>query len=118
MSVTSNTATVLIDPYNDFAHPTGMMHSAIAADLTASNVIPNIKTLLSYARSHKIPVFYSLHQNYVEGHYSGWKHLTKLNAAIKELHVFAEGFGGTILEELKPVIENGDLVASKHWNMK
>ncbi|KAE9371433.1 Isochorismatase hydrolase [Stipitochalara longipes BDJ] len=113
----ANTAIVLIDPYNDFVHPSGMMHSTIATDLAASNVIHNIKTLLTYARSQKIPVFYSLHQNYVQGHYEGWQHLTKLNAAIKELHVFAEGFGGTIFEDFKPIIENGDVVASKHWNM-
>lgn len=117
-STISNTAIVLVDPYNDFLHTAGMMHSSIAADLEASNVIYNLKTLLAFARSQKIPVFYSLHQNYVEGHYSGWKHLTKLNAAIKELHVFAEGFGGKILEGLEPVAENGDVVASKHWNMK
>ena len=101
-----------------FVHPSGMMHSTITADLAASNVIHNIKALLTYARSRKIPVFYSLHQNYVEGHYAGWKQLTKLNAAIKSLHIFAEGFGGTICEDLKPVIDNGDVVASKHWNMK
>jgi nicotinamidase-related amidase len=117
-SNTPNTAIILIDPYNDFVHPLGMMHSTITADLSASNVVQNIKMLLTYARSQKIPVFYSLHQNYIQGHYEGWQHLTKLNAAIKELHVFAEGFGGTIFEEFKPVIENGDVVASKHWNMK
>jgi len=66
----------------------------------------------------KSPYSNSLHQNYVEGHYAGWQHLTKLNAAIKELHVFAKGFGGSIFEDFKPVIENGDVVASKHWNMK
>ena len=115
---TANTAIILIDPYNDFVHPSGMMHSAIAADLAASNVVNNIKTSLTYARSQQIPVFYSLHQNYVPGHYEGWQHLTKLNAAIKELHVFAEGWCGTIFEEFKPVVENGDVVASKHWNMK
>ena len=39
--------------------------------------------------------------------------LTKLNAAIKNLHVFAEGFGGTIFEGLNPMGENGDVIASK-----
>jgi nicotinamidase-related amidase len=111
-NITANTAIILIDPYNDFVHPSGMMHSTIAADMAASNVVNNIKALLTYARSHRIPIFYSLHQNYIEGHYAGWKHLTRLNAAIKSLHVFAEGF--------KPLIGNGDVVvvASKHWNMK
>ena len=115
---TANTAIVLIDPYNDFVHAKGMMNAHIAADLAASNVVESIKKLLSFARLHKIPVFYTLHQNYVEGHYAGWKHLTKLNAAIKDLHVFSEGWGGTIFEGLEPVIENGDVVLSKHWNMK
>jgi hypothetical protein len=36
--------------------------------------------------------------------------LTNLNAAIKELFVFAQGFGGTVFEDLKPVIENRDVV--------
>jgi nicotinamidase-related amidase len=111
---TANTAIILIDTYNDFLHPNGMMHSAIIGDLTKSNVIPNIKKLLAFARSHKIPVFYSLHQNYVTGQYNGWQHMTKLNAAIKKLHVFAEGWGGTVLEGLEPSIENGDVVAHKH----
>ena len=44
--------------------------------------------------------------------------MTKLNAGVKKMHVFAEGFGGTILEGLEPSRENGDVVASKHWNMK
>lgn len=115
---TANTAIILVDPYNDFLHTDGMMNSAVLEDLSRSNVIENMKKLLFFARSKKIPVFYSLHQNYVPGHYDGWQHMTKLNAAIKKLHVFAEGWGGTVFEGLEPLSENSDVVATKHWNMK
>ncbi|RFU31607.1 hypothetical protein B7463_g4736, partial [Scytalidium lignicola] len=116
MSTSSNTAIILIDPYNDFLHPEGKMYPALSASLAETNTISHINDLLIAVRSHKIPVYYGLHQQYKLGSFDGWKHMKALHQSQKDNKVFEEGsWGAEIFEGMEPKLENGDVVVSKHW---
>ena len=120
MSNLNNLAIVLIDPYNDFLHPDGKMYSATKTDLKRKNTIAHLQTLVKFARSKKIPIYYGLHQQYKAGFFDGWKHMAHIHEAIKNTATFAEGsFGAEIFKGLEPdVLGNGDVVVSKHWNSR
>ncbi|KAM5344431.1 hypothetical protein ACJ41O_012967 [Fusarium nematophilum] len=73
--------------------------------------------MVTAARAHNIPIYYGLHQQWKEGAFDGWKHVSKNNVKQETLHYFEEGtFGAQILEGLEPDVRNGDVVVSRHWN--
>ncbi|KAF2094072.1 Isochorismatase hydrolase [Rhizodiscina lignyota] len=112
-----HTAVVLVDPYNDFLHPDGKLYPAVKDSLQASDSIKHMKRLVEVARAAHIPIYYGLHKQYKEGFYDGWHRMTSSHIRTKKLHVFEEGsFGVNIYEGMEPDIENGDVIASKHWN--
>ena len=111
------TALVLIDIYNDFLHPDGKATGALSASLTEANTIVHLQEVLAAARAAKIPVFYSLHQQYYEGKYTGFEHWNPMLRSVQSSHSFEEGsFGAQIFKGLEPDPANGDVVISKHWN--
>ncbi|KAF1982764.1 Isochorismatase hydrolase [Aulographum hederae CBS 113979] len=113
----SKTAILLIDPYNDFLHPTGKLYPLLAESIRDSNTITHMQDLLTAARAHKIPVFYGLHQPSRAGNFAGWKHMMAVHKSQQENYAFEEGgFGGTIFEGMEPDLGNGDVVVSKHWS--
>ncbi|WYZ35263.1 hypothetical protein EsH8_I_001539 [Colletotrichum jinshuiense] len=123
MSSTTNfsierTAVVLIDPYNDFLHPEGKMYPMMEESLKATDTIRHLKDLVAAARTHHIPVFYALHQQWREGIFDGWQHVNP--AAAKARGIFQEGgWGVNIFEGLEPDVDgNKDVIVSKHWNSR
>ncbi|KAH7316937.1 Isochorismatase-like protein [Stachybotrys elegans] len=111
------TALVLIDVYNDFLHPDGKATAALSDSLTASGTIKHIQQALTAARSAKIPVYYSLHQQYHDGKYAGFERWNPMLRSIESTRAFEEGsFGAEIYKGLEPDPLNGDTVISKHWN--
>ena len=119
MTTNTNTAVVLIDPYNDFLHPDGKLYGLIKESLETTDSVTHMKEAVTAAREKHIPIFYGLHQQYKEGHYDGWEHLAASHVRIKRNKVFAEGtWGAEIYEGLEPDLKNGDVTASKHWNSR
>ncbi|KAK3678815.1 hypothetical protein LTR78_001268 [Recurvomyces mirabilis] len=111
------TALVLIDVYNDFLHPGGKANAALGESLEASNTTEHIKLALRVARSAGIPVYYSLHQQYHDGKYTGFEHWNDMLRSVQTSRSFEEGsFGAQIHEGLEPDPSNGDVIISKHWN--
>ncbi|KAF9875021.1 isochorismatase hydrolase [Colletotrichum karsti] len=116
MSFASRTALVLMDPYNDFLHPEGILTPRLT-DLEEKQTVENIRAAVSAARSQDIPIYYGLHQQYTENSFNGWKHMTPNNVKQNGLKFFQEGsWGAQILDGLEPDLAKGDVVASKHWN--
>jgi nicotinamidase-related amidase len=116
MSTISNTAIVLIDPYNDFLHPSGKLNGLVAQSLKDTNTIENLQILVKAARKHGIPIFYGLHQQHKAGFIAGWKHATPMQESQRNSVAFEEGsWGVEIYEGLEPDISRGDVVVSKHW---
>jgi len=119
MSPPPNTAVIIIDPYNDFLHPSGKLHGLLSESLTETDTITHLKEMVSAARSHNLPIYYGLHQQVRPGFLAGWKHATEMQKIQKENVAFEEGtWGVEILEGLQPQVENGDVVVSKHWSSR
>jgi nicotinamidase-related amidase len=115
----SKTAILLIDPYNDFIHEEGKLYPLLADSLKQTNTIAHIFDLLAAARTHKIPVFYGLHQPFKPGNFEGWKHMMDVHKTQKDNKAFEEfSFGGTIYKGMEPKLENGDVIVSKHWSSR
>lgn len=119
MSKFSDTAVILIDPYNDFLHPDGKFASVLQANLVAGNTVAHLKHVVAAARAAKIPIYYGMHQQYEEGHYDGWKHMGITHPNIKAKKMFEKGsWGAGFYEGFEPQLSNGDVVVSKHWNSR
>jgi nicotinamidase-related amidase len=115
----SNTAIIIVDPYNDFLHPRGKLNGILADSLKETDTITHLKELVTSARLHKIPIYYGLHQQCKAGFIAGWNHATPLQKSQKENLAFQEGsWGVDIYEGLGPSLENGDVVVSKHWSSR
>jgi len=113
----SNTAILLIDPYNDFLHENGKLYPLMAESIKDTDTITHILELVKAARTHKIPIYYGLHQPSRAGNFDGWKHMMAVHLSQQEGHAFEEGsFGGTVFAGMEPSLENGDVVVSKHWS--
>ena len=111
------TALILIDLYNDFLHPEGKLTGALAESLSESDTIKHLQEVLKSARSANIPIYYSLHQQYHDGKYTGFEHWNAMLESIKKDRGFEEGsWGATVFAGLEPDPSNGDVVISKHWN--
>lgn len=116
----AKTAIVLIDPLNEFLHPKGKLYPLLQQSIAATDTNAHMKALVNAARELHLPIFYALHQEWKEGNYFEWIHMTPSAQRISENKVFAEGsFGAEIVEGLEPdVLGNHDVVASRHWNSR
>ena len=115
----SDTAVLLIDPYNDYIHPQGKGYSLCQESLEASDTIAHMKNLVKAARANKIPIFYCLHQPWRTGNFDEWTRMGPFHRMLKEEHMAEEGtWGGKIYEGLEPDLANGDIVVGKHWNAR
>lgn len=118
-STPSTTAVLLIDPYNDYIHPSGKVYSLCQASLEASDTITHMKTLVAAARANNIPIFYCMHQPWRTGNFDHWSRMGPFHRMLKDKHVAEAGtWGAGIYEGLEPDLENGDIVVGKHWNAK
>lgn len=115
----NDTAVLLIDPYNDFLHPKGKLNPKVSESLSATGTIDHLKVLIAIARKHKLPVFYGLHQQTDAHSYEGWQSMSRSLKGLKQMMAFEKGsWGAEIYEGLDPVLDNGDVVVSKHWNSR
>ena len=112
-------AILLIDPYNDFLHPDGKLNARLRDSLEKSDTISNLHKLLKVARSKKVPIFYCMHQQTHTHVMEGWTKMNPSLARLKANQVFQEGsWGSQYFDGMAPVIENGDVIISKHWNSR
>jgi nicotinamidase-related amidase len=119
MAFHTDTALLLIDPYNDFIHPDGKIYDFLKESIETTNTVENIKRLIATARANKIPIYYCLHQNHKKGNYDGWNRMTFFTNLIQERRVVEEGsWGAQIYDGMEPDVANGDVVIAKHWNAR
>ena len=123
-SILPHTAFVLVDPFNDFLHPSGKLHARLSKSLSHTNARTNLQRLVSFAHTPatRIQIFYALHQPHAPTAYAGWAHANRMHAAMQDLQLFdvttpnaAGVLGGDILSGLEPDLAGGDVVASRHW---
>lgn len=116
--MTSNTAIVLIDPLNDFLHPSGKLYPRVKDSLEAYDALNHIKQVVAAGRAAKLPIFYGLHQMTKDHTYTGWNHMNATQMQTRDYVAFDEKFGGQVLDSLEPELSNGDVVLSRHWNSR
>jgi len=115
----TDTAVLLINPYNDYIHPEGKLYGICKDDLEKSDTITHMKALVKAARANNIPIFYCLHQSWKAGNFEHWKRMGPFHRMLRENKVSEEGtWGGQIYEGLEPDLANGDIIVGKHWNAK
>lgn len=119
MALSNKTALILVDPYNDFLHPTGKLTSRLQPTLAQNDTIINIKKAPSTARSLDLSIYYALHHQWTPEAFEKWGHMSSSNISQQQTHFFEAGtFGADIFEGLQPQEEKGEVVVNKHWNSK
>jgi ureidoacrylate peracid hydrolase len=110
----SETALLLIDPYNDFLSEGGKIWPRVSAVAEANHCVRHMLAVLQAARSAGLPVFYVLHRRYRPGDYESWTHIAPVQKAAWTSKAFEHGtWGGEIRNEFQPQPE--DVVVSEHW---
>jgi nicotinamidase-related amidase len=117
--MSSNTAVLLIDPYNDFLHTEGKLYSILAESIKDTETITHLHEVVKIARASEIPIFYCMHQQTNKYTFQAWQDLNKSQQGLATKKVFEEGsFGAQFFEGLEPDPEAGDVVVAKHWNSR
>jgi nicotinamidase-related amidase len=86
-----HTAVVLVDPYNEFLHPEGKLYPLVSESLKDTETVKHMHELINTARSFNIPIYYGLHQQYEEGVYDGWHHVTASQLRNQKLGAYVKG---------------------------
>ena len=70
-------AIILINPYNYFLHSSDLIYAFISSPSFKTRLFTHLYTVIAIARTHKLPVYYGLYQQYKPGNFDGWKYITK-----------------------------------------
>lgn len=112
--MTSATALLLIDPYNDFISEGGKVWPLIRETANRLGLVRNLKRLLEAARESGMFVVFVPHHRHVEGDFDGWVNLNPTHLRARDVKPFAPGtWGGEFHPDLRPIA--GEAVASEHW---
>ena len=111
----TETALLLIDPYNDFLSEGGKLADRAMAVATEVGTVPNMRAVVDAARRAGIAVFYVPHHRARLTDFAGWKHASPYQLGAHRLQVFAEGsWGGAWHPDFVP--QDGDVMIREHWS--
>ncbi len=110
----SDTALLIVDPYNDFMSEGGKLYEAIKATADASGLFDNLRRIIPAVRKAGIQVFIIPHHRSCEGDFDGWQHMTPFQKQGVPFKAFEVGsWGGEFHPEFGPI--KGDIVIHEHW---
>jgi nicotinamidase-related amidase len=110
----TDTALLVVDPYNDFISEGGKIWPRIQAVAEANQCVPHMRQVLAAAREAGLGVFYAMHHRYRPGDYASWKHVAPIQRMAWNARSFEDGtWGGQFRAEFVPA--PGEIVASEHW---
>jgi hypothetical protein len=99
------TATLIVDPYNDFMSEGGKLYEATWATAEAVGFYDNVRKLIPAIRAAYIEVIIMPHHPWREGDYQGWKHMNPSQVRGNQIHGFAAGtWGGEFHPEFGPTL--------------
>ena len=111
----SETALLLVDPYNDFLSPGGKLYEPAKAVIESVGTVLHMREVLATVRAVGIAVFYVPHHRARPSDFSGWRHASSYLLAGHQAQVFAEGsWGGQWHPDFEPRPE--DVIAREHWS--
>jgi nicotinamidase-related amidase len=112
--IASQTALLVIDPYNDFMTEGGKLYEAIKPTADASGLFDNLRKIIPAARASAIQIFVLPHHRSHEGDFDGWQNMTPFQKQGVPLKAFEVGsWGGEFNPEFGP--QKGDVVVHEHW---
>lgn len=110
----SDSALLVIDPYNDFISEGGKIWDRIKAVAEANQCVPSMLRVLTAARDAQVRVFYAMHHRYRPGDYETWRYIAPIQKAAYARKSFEYGtWGGEIRSEFAP--RPGEIVVQEHW---
>ena len=110
----TDTALLVIDPYNDFISEGGKVWDRLKDVAAANQCVAHMHAVLTAARVAGLRVFYALHHRYRPGDYETWTSVAPIQRAAWQRQTFAAGtWGGELRAEFAP--QPGDIVAQEHW---
>lgn len=110
----TDTALLLVDPYNDFLSEGGKLWQPVKANAEEQNLLPNMRNIVAAARAAAIRVFYVPHHRAEPGDLQHWHNATPYQQSSHKLQVFAKGsWGGEWHPDFIP--QDGDVIAKEHW---
>ncbi|MCR5867653.1 isochorismatase family cysteine hydrolase [Aquincola sp. J276] len=111
----TDTALLLIDPYNDFLSEGGKLHGLAKQVFDATGTLDNLRRVVAAARAAGIRVFFTPHHRARPSDFSLWKNASPYLLGGDRMQVFAEGsWGGEWHPDFVP--QEGDVVAKEHWH--
>ncbi|CAG9166552.1 cysteine hydrolase [Cupriavidus pampae] len=112
--IASQTALLMVDPYNDFMTEGGKLYELIRPTAAASGMFDNLRKLIPAIRAAGIQIFVLPHHRSVPSDFSQWRHATPFQLAGVPGQAFArDSWGGEFNPEFGPA--EGDIVVQEHW---
>jgi nicotinamidase-related amidase len=110
----SDTALVLVDPYNDFLSEGGKVWPRVQDAAESVGTIRHLRELLGAVRRAGIGVFIAPHRRWRPGDFDGWQRLAPPHIGMRDRRAFEAGtWGGEFHPDLAPA--DGEIVAGEHW---
>lgn len=110
----TDTALLIVDPYNDFMSEGGKLYGAIKETADESGLFDNLRKIIPAVRAAGIKVFIVPHHRSTPGDFADWDHANMFQKRNIPSQAFAAGtWGGEFNEEFGP--KEGDIVVKEHW---
>ncbi len=110
----SQTAYLLVDPYNDFLSEGGKVYPFVEPVARSVGLLEHLRKLDQAVRARGLQVVFVPHHRWRPGDYEGWAHPTPNQLKANQRRTFALGeWGGEWHPDLTP--KPGDIIASEHW---
>jgi nicotinamidase-related amidase len=110
----TDTAILLVDPYNDFISEGGKAWPMIKDVAEKNDLLAHLREVVATARAKGFKIFFVPHHRFEGGDFDSWAHPTPYQKLSLSLMVFEKDtWGGTFHEDFRP--QKGDVVVSEHW---
>ena len=110
----SDTALLIVDPYNDFMSEGGKLFQAIKPTADSSGLFDNMRKIIPAFRAGGMKVFIVPHHRSRPDDFRSWGQPNMFQAANVESQAFGEGtWGGEFNPEFGP--QEGDIIVKEHW---
>ena len=110
----SDTAILLVDPYNDFLSEGGKAWPRVKDVAAKVGLLDHLRDILGAARKNGYKLFFVPHHRFEPGDLADWKNVTPYQELQAKLLMFEKGtWGGTFRDDFQP--QSNDVVVKEHW---
>ena len=110
----SDTAILLVDPYNDFLSEGGKAWPRVKDVAAKVDLLDHLREVVSTARANGYRLFFVPHHRFEAGDLADWKNATPYQQGQVRMLLFEKGtWGGTFHDDFQP--QQGEVVVQEHW---